>query len=95
MRIVATCLVHINILFITLVCLIVSPALLLMGCSVIAIRYLQTKTHTDEEKFKEYCWNLYVYNASERSDEGEELITFHTFMEKYKDFLKNKYKETK
>ena len=43
------------------------------------------------EEFKKYCWDMYVANCTERSDEGEGLITFLEYSESNKDFLKYKF----
>ena len=70
--------------------LISSPLLIIIFCNVLCLKYLRNKP-TSKEQFKRYCWTLYVVNCTERSDEGEGLITFVAYMAKNEEFLKEKY----
>jgi hypothetical protein len=85
-----TLLIYLNSLVLGLAVLIASPMLLVIFCNVVCIKYLKDKPR-NKEHFKNYCWTLYVINCTERSDEGEGLITFVAYMAKNEEFLKEKY----
>ena len=90
MKILFNLLIYLNGIIMGVAILVASPMLIIMFFNVICIKYLQSKP-SREEHFKDYCWTIYVINCTERSDEGEGLITFIKYMERNEDFLKTKY----
>lgn len=92
MNILFKLIMYLNIIILGLAALVASPMLIIMFFNVICIKYLQSKP-SREEHFKDYCWTLYVINCTERSDEGEGLITFTEYMENNKEYLQEKYRK--
>ena len=90
MKILFSILGYINIAVAGVVSLIASPLITVIFLNIVIYKYLLSKPD-DEEEFKQYCWDMYVANCTERSDEGEGLITFLEYSESNKDFLKYKF----
>tara|TARA_R110000796_G_scaffold60825_1_gene140791 strand:+ start:175 stop:474 length:300 start_codon:yes stop_codon:yes gene_type:complete len=90
MKILYGLLIYLNSIILGVAVLIASPMLIVIFLNVVALRYLKDKPMNKEE-FKNYCWTMYVLNCTERSEEGEGLITFLEYREKNEDFLKDKY----
>ncbi len=90
MKILYKLLSYLNGVVLGIAALIAAPMLIVMFLNVVVFRYLRDKP-MDKEEFKNYCWTMYVLNCTERSEEGEGLITFLEYREKNEDFLKAKY----
>tara|TARA_R110000772_G_scaffold3476_1_gene12344 strand:- start:159 stop:455 length:297 start_codon:yes stop_codon:yes gene_type:complete len=90
MKILFNLLIYLNGIIMGVAVLLASPMFIIIFINVVCIKYLKDKP-TNTERFKSYCWTMYVVNCNERSDEGECLITFLEYMERNEDFLKTKY----
>jgi len=92
MKILFNILIYLNGVIMGAAVLLASPMFIIIFFNVVCINYLKDKPF-NTERFKNYCWTMYVVNCGERSDEGEGLIPFLNYMEKNEEFLKAKYKK--